>query len=139
MLMNGKNYRDLILVRLAEIILNSQLNIVGLYLIHFYKQELIPYKCKAEERIRVNTFYPSFAKLIIDFDAVIKCQGYFTFRKKTVAGLCSLCSFYISMSWQERLLNKNYISINEKKNLNFDEMVILAAQLIFGYNQLREG
>ncbi|CAG8627424.1 10800_t:CDS:2 [Funneliformis mosseae] len=78
--------------------------------------ELILYKYKAEERIRANTFYLFFAKLIIDFDAIIKCQG-----------------------WQERLLNKNYTYVNKQKCLDLKEMVTLAAQMIFGYDQLREG
>ncbi|CAG8685261.1 13093_t:CDS:2, partial [Funneliformis caledonium] len=42
-----------------------------------FSQELIPYKYKVEERIRANTFYPSFVKLIIDFDAIIKLAGMF--------------------------------------------------------------
>ena len=43
------------------------------------------------------------------------------------------------MGWQERLLNKNYISVNKEKILDSKERIILAAQKIFGYNQLREG
>ncbi|RIA85471.1 hypothetical protein C1645_830748 [Glomus cerebriforme] len=47
-----------------------------------FSQELILYKCKAEERIWANIFYLSFVKLIPDFDAIIKCQGCSAFRKK---------------------------------------------------------
>jgi superfamily II DNA or RNA helicase len=44
------------------------------------------------------------------------------------------------MGWQERLLNKNYTYINNKqKCLDLKEMVTLAAPMIFGYDQLREG
>lgn len=43
------------------------------------------------------------------------------------------------MGWQGRLLNKNYISVNKKNTLHLKEMVISAAQIVFGYNQLREG
>jgi superfamily II DNA helicase RecQ len=100
---------------------------------------LIPYKCKAEERIRANTFYPSFAKLIPDFDAIIKCQGCSAFRKIAAIGLCSLCSFYILMGWWERLLNKSYITVSERNSFNLKERILLAAKHIFGYDQLREG
>ncbi|CAB4441893.1 unnamed protein product [Rhizophagus irregularis] len=104
-----------------------------------FSQELIPYKCQAEERIRANAFYPSFAKLILDFDVIIKCQGCSAFRKKTVAGLCSLCSFYVLIGWWERLLNKNYIPVGEQHSFNLKEIILLAAKQVFGYNQLREG
>ena len=43
------------------------------------------------------------------------------------------------MGWQERLLNKNYTYVNKQKCLDLKEMVTLAAQMIFGYDQLREG
>ncbi|CAG8679885.1 3713_t:CDS:2 [Funneliformis caledonium] len=43
------------------------------------------------------------------------------------------------MGWQERLLNKNYTYVNKKKCLDLKEKVNLAAQIIFGYDQLREG
>ncbi len=84
-------------------------------------------------------FYPFFVKLIIDFDVIIKCQAYSAFRKKTVAGLCSLCSFYILAGWWERLLNKNYIPSGVKHFLDLKELITLVAKQIFGYNQLREG
>ncbi len=84
-------------------------------------------------------FYPSFAKLITDFDVIIKCQACSAFRKKTVAGLCSLCSFYILAGWWERLLNKNYIPSSVKHFLDLKELITLVAKQIFGYNQLREG
>ncbi len=102
-------------------------------------QELIPYKCKAEERIRANTFYPSFAKLIPDFDAVIKCQGCYSFRKKTAAGLCSLCSFYSLMGWGKCLLNKSYVPSSKQNPLDLKETILLASKQVFGYDQLREG
>ncbi|CAI2187150.1 16797_t:CDS:2, partial [Funneliformis geosporum] len=62
-------------------------------------------------------FYSSFAKLITDFDVIIKCQACYAFRKKTVAGLCSLCSFYVLADWWEYLLNKNYILSGGKDTL----------------------
>ncbi|GBB84694.1 hypothetical protein RclHR1_11280004 [Rhizophagus clarus] len=103
------------------------------------KLELIPYKYKAEERIRTNSFYPSFAKLITDFDVIIKYQGCSAFQKKTVSGLCSLCSLYISASWWDRLLNKNYTPSGEKNILDLKELIKLAVKKIFGYDHLREG
>ncbi|CAB4493376.1 unnamed protein product [Rhizophagus irregularis] len=104
-----------------------------------FSQELIPYKYKAEERIRSNSFYPSFAKLIPDFDVIIKCQGCSAFRKKTVSGLCSLCSFYISAGWWDCLLNKNYTPSSEKNILDLKELIKLATKKIFGFDHLREG
>jgi len=56
-----------------------------------------------------------------------------------VSGLCSLCSFYISVGWWKRLLNKNYISNNKESFLNLKELIILVAKQIFGYDQFREG
>ncbi|UZN99576.1 uncharacterized protein OCT59_000843 [Rhizophagus irregularis] len=104
-----------------------------------FSQELIPYKYKAEERIRANSFYPSFAKLITDFNVIIKCQGCSSFRKKTVSGLCSLCSFYVLAGWWERLLNKNYTPSGEKNILELKELIKLAVKKVFGYDHLREG
>ncbi|CAG8660723.1 18191_t:CDS:10 [Rhizophagus irregularis] len=104
-----------------------------------FSQELIPYKYKAEKRIRSNSFYPSFAKLIPDFDVIIKCQGCSAFRKKTVSGLCSLCSFYISAGWWDCLLNKNYTPSSEKNILDLKELIKLATKKIFGFDHLREG
>jgi len=43
------------------------------------------------------------------------------------------------MGWCERLLNKNYIAVIERKSFNLKERVLLATKHIFGYNQLREG
>lgn len=100
---------------------------------------MIPYKYKAEERIRANSFYPSFAKLITDFNVIIKCQGCSSFRKKTVSGLCSLCSFYVLAGWWERLLNKNYTPSGEKNILELKELIKLAVKKVFGYDHLREG
>ncbi|EXX53255.1 Sgs1p [Rhizophagus irregularis DAOM 197198w] len=104
-----------------------------------FSQELIPYKYKAEERIRANAFYPSFGKLIADFDVIIKCQGCSAFRKKTVTGLCSLCSFYVLAGWWERLLNKNYVPAIKQNLLDSKEVILLAAKQVFGYSHLREG
>ncbi|CAB4427918.1 unnamed protein product [Rhizophagus irregularis] len=104
-----------------------------------FSQELILYKYKAEERIRANAFYSSFGKLIADFDVIIKCQGCSTFRKKTVTGLCSLCSLYVLAGWWERLLNKNYVPVIKQNFLDTKEVILLAAEQLFGYNHLREG
>ncbi|CAB4410951.1 unnamed protein product [Rhizophagus irregularis] len=95
-----------------------------------FSQELIPYKYKAEERIRANAFYLSFGKLIADFDVIIKCQGCSAFRKKTVTGLCSLCSFYVLADWWERLLNKNYVPAIKQNLLDSKEVYVICA-LIF--------
>ncbi|CAI2189201.1 10903_t:CDS:2 [Funneliformis geosporum] len=57
-----------------------------------FNQELISYKCKVEERIQTNAFYPSFAKLISDFDAIIKYQSCSTFLKKTATETILLAS-----------------------------------------------
>src|SRR6266540_6346342 len=56
-----------------------------------------------------------------------------------MAGLCTLCLFYILISWKERLLNKNYIFSSKQNELNLKEIILLALKQIFGYNQLREG
>ncbi|CAI2192678.1 19563_t:CDS:2, partial [Funneliformis geosporum] len=101
--------------------------------------ELISYKCKAKERIRTNAFYPSFAKLISDFDTIIKCQGCSAFRKKTATGFCSLCLFYILMDWGECLLNKSYIVSNKRNFLDLKGIILLASKQIFGFDQLQEG
>ncbi|CAG8835099.1 34641_t:CDS:2, partial [Gigaspora margarita] len=37
--------------------------------------ELIPYKFKRKERLKSNTFYPSFAPLIPDFEAIVRYHG----------------------------------------------------------------
>ncbi|CAG8709383.1 11180_t:CDS:1, partial [Scutellospora calospora] len=39
-----------------------------------FSQKLVPYKMKAQEKLRKNEFYPSFASLIVDFDVTIRCS-----------------------------------------------------------------
>jgi superfamily II DNA helicase RecQ len=70
---------------------------------------------------------------------IIKCQGCSAFRKKTVTGLCSLCSFYVLAGWWERLLNKNYVPAIKQNLLDPKEVILLATKQVFGYSHLREG
>ena len=102
---------------------------------------MIPYKFKAEERFQIESFYPSFASLIFDFEVLIKCQGCGVFDKKSALGLCGLCNFYVQMGFWNRLQKRKTYqpSIEFPSQKTIDEIINSALQLIYNFEHFHDG
>ncbi|CAG8770802.1 15565_t:CDS:10, partial [Gigaspora margarita] len=97
-----------------------------------FSQELILYKYKEKDRLRSNTFYSSFASLIPDFEAIVRCYSCNIFKKKSAQRFCRLCSAYIELGLNNRLLN-NCAKELEISYLTLEQKIKIVTKKIFNF------
>ncbi|RGB26537.1 hypothetical protein C1646_674716 [Rhizophagus diaphanus] len=110
-----------------------------------FSQKLIPYKYKAEERIRANAFYSSFGKLIADFDVIIKCQSCSAFlqsrneQNKIFEEIALGFTKIIFITSEKLCLNREFQHfISNMYNVSKVHFVIDEAHCILDYGNFRE-
>ncbi|CAG8849566.1 18053_t:CDS:2, partial [Gigaspora margarita] len=100
--------------------------------------DLIPYKYKGQERLRANSFYPSFGDLIKDFESIIRCQGCQTFKKQYSSELCSMCDTFLNLGLLDRIIDSTYVPKSKYFSINdFKEQISIAAKKIYGFDTLK--
>ncbi|CAG8800053.1 10425_t:CDS:2, partial [Gigaspora margarita] len=79
-----------------------------------FDKELVYYKNKAQDQLRANKFYPSFASSIIDFDITIRCICCQTFSKYAKEFIAEKIFKYTNLRSGQLEVIKSYIE--EKKD-----------------------
>ncbi|GBB99624.1 hypothetical protein RclHR1_35890001 [Rhizophagus clarus] len=105
-----------------------------------WNQELVSYRKKAQYQIDSNSFCPSFAIHIPDFNEITKCIACHAFPKCTARDLCRVCRFYVDNGLKNQIIDKNYQPKNEvPENVNLDMMCESALDGIFQFSEFRDG
>jgi superfamily II DNA helicase RecQ len=100
----------------------------------------VSYGKKAQEQINSNSFYPSFAHYITDFDETTKCLACHSFPKCTARGLCRLCRFYVDNGLKDQIVDKNYQSkVEVSEKINLETLCRSALNGVFCFSDFRDG
>ncbi|CAB4422451.1 unnamed protein product [Rhizophagus irregularis] len=105
-----------------------------------WNQELVSYGKKTQQQIDSNSFCPSFATHIPDFNETTKCVACHAFPKCTARGLCRVCRFYVDNGLKDQIIDKNYQPKNEiPQNIDLETMCESALSGIFQFSEFRNG
>nr|CAG8472815.1 410_t:CDS:10 [Entrophospora candida] len=102
-------------------------------------KDFVPYGRSVQEKIKALEFEPSFAKHILDFTKILKCQACHAFKKNGALGLCCLCEYYLNYGLYDQLLDKGYkyeghLIKHPPKNLNYQDVLTS----VFGFDGFQE-